>query len=82
MTKSNIGKLISGLGLFGGGALIGAAVQDTIRTNAERKQREKDAAEDRLQTIEERLRCAEKDIERRDELIKQLTKELKDAKTK
>lgn len=82
MNKSNVGKFVGAVSLFGGGAIIGAAVQEEIRTRQERRRMKEDAAEDRLRLIEERLRCAENDIERRDELIKRLTNRLEAEKTK
>ena len=80
MTKNTVGKMVGALSLFGGGAIIGGAVQEEIRTRQESKRRKEDAAEERLRKIEKRLWLAEQELETKEGVIEKLTKQVEAAK--
>ncbi len=82
MTKSNVGKLVGAMSLFGGGAIIGAAMQEEIRNRSERKRQKEDAAEKRLREIEKRLWLTEEELREKDSVIDRLTKRLESTETK
>lgn len=77
MAKIKCGKLIGGAGLFTGGALIGAIIQNEVQCYRDRKRLDKKAADDRLENIEWRLKIAEDNVRDRDKQIYELKERIR-----